>query len=105
MAYSVDRKRRSLIRIIVEGGDPASGFFPGRNSVVANRFRVSNQFVSKLWQNFCTTGEHLPPKKKSSNPSHLLKRVSFNHSPLRTSIFVFPAYSVHRTSDLQVETN
>ena len=86
MAYSVNRKGRSLIRgkaideslrgsiidsIIVEGGDPASGFFPGRYSDVADRFRVSNQFVSKLWQHFCTTGEHLPPKKKSGNPSHL----------------------------------
>ena len=86
MAYSVNRKGRSLIRgkaideslrgsiidsIILEGGDPASGFFPGRYSDVADRFRVSNQFVSKLWQNFCTTGEHLPSKKKSGNPSHL----------------------------------
>ena len=31
-------------------------------------------------------------------------KVSFNHSPLRASIFVFPVYSVHRTSDLQGET-
>ena len=86
MAYSVNSKGRTLIRgksideslrgnildsIIAEGGDPASGFFPGRYSDVADRFRVSNQFVSKLWQNFCTTGEHLPSKKKSVNPSHL----------------------------------
>ena len=85
MAYSVNSKGRTLIRgksideslrgsildsIIAEGGDPASGFF-GRYSDVADRFRVSNQFVSKLWQNFCTTGEHLPSKKKSGNPSHL----------------------------------
>ena len=69
---SIDKSLRgSLDSIIAEGGDPASAFFPGRYSDVADRFRVSNQFVSKLWQNVSTTGEHLPSKKKSGNPSHL----------------------------------
>ena len=57
--------------IIAEGGDPASGVFPGKFSDVANRFRVSTQFVSKLWQTLCATGDHLPSKKLSGNPSHL----------------------------------
>ena len=100
MAYSLNSKGRTLIggksideslrgsildSIIAEGGDPASGFFPGRYSDVADRFRVSNQFVSKLWQNFCTTGEHLPSKKKSGNPSlpyESIKEVLENYSTL-----------------------
>ena len=32
---------------------------------------MSTQFVSKLWQNLCTTGDHLPSKKLSGNLSHL----------------------------------
>ena len=55
---------------MAEGGDPASGFFPGKFSDVANRFRVSTQFDS-LWQNLCATGDHLSSKKLSGNPSHL----------------------------------
>ena len=66
MGYSVNSKGRNLIHakfidessrgsildsIIVEGGDLGSGFFPGRYSEFADRFRVLNQFVSKLWQN------------------------------------------------------
>ena len=69
MAYSVNSKGRTLIRgksieeslrgsildsIIAEGVDTISGFFPGKYSEVADRSRVSNQFVSKLRQNFCT---------------------------------------------------
>ena len=61
MAYSVNSRGRTLIRgksidesfrgsnsdsIIAEDGDPASEFFPGRYSEVADRFRVSKQFVS-----------------------------------------------------------
>lgn len=86
MAFSVNSKGRSYYQgksideslrgsvidsIMAEGGDPASGFFPGKFSDVANRFRVSTQFVSKLWQNLCATGDHLPSKKLSGNPSHL----------------------------------
>ena len=86
MAFSINSKGRSYYRgksideslrgsvidsIMAEGGDPASGFFPGKFSDVANRFRVSTQFVSKLWQNLCTTGDHFPSKKLSGNPSHL----------------------------------
>ena len=55
---------------MAEGGDPASGVFPGKFSDVASRFSVSTQFVS-LWQNLCATGDHLPSKKLSGNPSHL----------------------------------
>ena len=61
MAYSINSRGRTLIRgkskdkslrerildsIIAEGKDPASGFFPGRCSDVADRFRVAKQFVS-----------------------------------------------------------
>ena len=62
---SIDENLRGSVidSIIAEGGDPASGFFSGKFSDVADRFRVSTQFVSKLWKNLCTTGDHLPSKK------------------------------------------
>ena len=70
---SIDESLRSSVidYIIGHGGDPASGLFGGQYSQVAERFSVSAQFVSKLWRQFCTTGEHLPAKKKSGNPSRL----------------------------------
>ena len=70
---SIDETLQSSVidYIIVQGGDPASGFFGGQYSQVAERFSVSAQFVSKLWRQFCTTGEHLPAEKKSGNPSYL----------------------------------
>ena len=96
MAFSVNCKGRSYYRgksideslrgsvidsITAEGGDPASGFFPGKFSDVANRFRVSTQFVSKLWQNLCATGDHLK-QEKPSLPYKSVKDVLGNYSTL-----------------------
>ena len=76
--FSVRKKGRSFIRgksvdddvrgsiidsIIAEGGDPVSGYFPGQLKEVADRYRVTSPFVSKLWKSFCETGDHLPRKK------------------------------------------
>ena len=84
--YSVNSKGRTFIRgkslgeslraniiddMVAEGGDPASGYFAGEYKQVADRYRVTGPFVSKLWRTFCETGSHLPEKKKSGNPSHL----------------------------------
>ena len=84
--FSVSKKGRSFIRgksidddvrgsiidsIIAEGGDPVSGYFTGQFKEVADRYRVSSPFVSKLWKTFCESGDHLPRKNKSGNPSHL----------------------------------
>ena len=84
--YSVNSKGRTFIRgksigeslraniiddIVAEGGDPASRYFAGEYKQVADRYRVTGPFVSKLWRTFCETGSHLPEKKKSGNPSHL----------------------------------
>ena len=64
--------RASIIdSIIAEGGDPGSGYFGGKYKEVADRYRVTGTFVSKLWRMFYDTGEHLTGKKKSGNPSHL----------------------------------
>ena len=63
MVYSVNGKRQNLIHgtsideslrgsildsIIAEGGDPASGFFPGRYLDVADRFRVYFKVVAEF---------------------------------------------------------
>ena len=84
--YSVNSKGRTFIHgksieedlrasiidsIIAEGGDPGSGYFGGKYKEVADRYRVTGTFVSKLWRTFCDTGEHLTGKKRSGNPSHL----------------------------------
>lgn len=60
-----------MIDAIIVGGDPTSGYFGGRNSEVADRYGVSDSFVSKLWRRFCETGEHLSEKKKPAKSSHL----------------------------------
>jgi len=84
--YSVSRKGRTYWRgqsldedlrtniidvIISEGGDLASGLFPGQYKDIADRYRVSASFVAKQWKQVCNTGEHKPPKNKSGNPPHL----------------------------------
>ena len=43
---------------------------------------IGSEFILKLWQNFCTTGEHLPSKKKSGNPSHLKEFLKKNKPSL-----------------------
>ena len=83
MTYSVNRKGRSLLHgktideslrgsiidsIIVEGGDPASGFFFSfREGILM--LPIGLEFRISLFQSYgkisCTTGEHLPSKKKS----------------------------------------
>ena len=70
---SVDDSLRCLIidSIIAEGGDPGSGYFGGKFKEVAERYRVTAQFASKLWKSFCETGDHSSAKKKSGNPCHL----------------------------------
>ena len=57
--------------IIAEGGDPGSGYFGGQFKEVAQRYRVTGQFVSKLWKTFCGTGDYSSAKKTSGNPCHL----------------------------------
>ena len=84
--FSINKQGRSYIRgkgvddslrcviidsIIAEGGDPGSGYFGGKFKEVAARYRVTGQFVSKLWKTFCETGDHSSAKKKSVNPCHL----------------------------------
>ena len=61
--FSVSKNGRSFIRgksigddvrgsiidsIIAEGGDPVSGYFTGQFKEVADRYRVTGPFVSKL---------------------------------------------------------
>lgn len=64
--------RASIIdRMLLDGGDPATGFFGGRFKDIGDCFGVSAPFVSKLWKTFCLQGDHMPQKRSSGNPSHL----------------------------------
>ena len=64
--------RASIIdRMLLDGGDPATGFFGGRFKNIGDCFGVSAPFVSKLWKTFCLQGDHMPQKRSSGNPSHL----------------------------------
>ena len=84
--FSINKQGRSYIRgkgvddslrcviidsIIAEVGDPGSGYFEGEFKEVAERYRVTGQFVSKLWKTFCETGDHSSAEKKSGNLCHL----------------------------------
>ena len=70
---AIDESLRACIidTMLLEGGDPATGFFGGKFNEIGDRFRVSAQFVSKLWKKFCFSADHMPQKRSSGNPSHL----------------------------------
>lgn len=70
---SVDDSLRCVIidSILAEGGDPTSGYFGGHFKEVTDRYRVTSQFVSKLWKTFCEIGDHLSAKRNLENPYHL----------------------------------
>ena len=55
---SVDGSLRCVIidSILVEGGDLTSGYFGGYFKEVADQYRATGQFVSKLWKTVCETG-------------------------------------------------
>lgn len=64
---------RSLIvnKVILEGGDPATGVFTGRFTDVARSVNVSSAVVSNIWKKFCAEGKISPKKKSGGHPSHL----------------------------------
>ena len=47
---------RSLIvnKIIIQGGDPATGIFNRKFTVIARPLHVSSAVVSNVWKRFCT---------------------------------------------------
>ena len=49
---------RSLIvnKIILEGGDPATGIFNEKFTDFADSLHVSSAVVSNVWKRFCTEG-------------------------------------------------
>ncbi len=65
---------RSLIvnKIILEGGDPATGIFNGKFTDIARSLHVSSAVVSNVWKRFCTEGTTSPKKNNAGgHPRHL----------------------------------
>ena len=69
----ISKDLRSLIinKIILNGGDPLTGVFPGTYSGVANTLGVSSVTVSNIWKCYCQDGTISPRKNGGGNPSHL----------------------------------
>lgn len=64
---------RTLIvnKIILDGGDPATGVFAGRFTDIARPLNVSSAVVSNVWKRFCTEGSTSPKKHAGGHPRHL----------------------------------
>ena len=64
--------RDSIIDVMVEeGGDIGSGFFPGSYNAIADRFKVSDFAVRKLWKQVCCERKLEPIKHQTGNPAHI----------------------------------
>lgn len=61
---SLQNDIRSLIidAIVEEGGDIATGFFPGNLANVARKFKLKYNTVAKVWRQFIENGNHERPK-------------------------------------------
>lgn len=57
--------------IIDEGGDIASGYFPGSYKAVGERFKVSDFVVRKLWKQVCSDRRLETIKHQTGNPARL----------------------------------
>ena len=75
---SVDGSLRCVIidSILVEGGDLTSGYFEGYFKEVADQYRATGQFVSKLWKTVCETGIICPLKRKLETLVNSSQRMS-----------------------------
>ena len=69
----LDNNFRSLIidEIVEMGGDIITGYFPGDLETVASKFKITKKAVKKIWETFCSTGEHVRPKVNASGVKHL----------------------------------
>ncbi len=57
---SPNRRCNIIDEIQSKGGDKGTGIFTGSLVEVANKFKVSNASVSKLWRQYCETGNFQP---------------------------------------------
>ena len=55
-ALNIDLRRKIIQDIIEEGGDFATGFFPGSFSLIACKNRVKYDTVRKIWKDLCDNG-------------------------------------------------
>ena len=82
---------------LAAGGDPEMQCFPGKFNDIADKFKISNSTVRKLWNLFCSTNKTTPRPRGGGNPSHL------THEDLRlieVLVDTDPTVSLH---ELQVE--
>ena len=69
----LSRDLRLLIinKIINDGGNQATGIFPGKYIDIARSLGVSSAVVSNIWKRYCQDGSISPKKNTGGNPSHL----------------------------------
>ena len=68
---SIDLRMLIVNKIILDGGDPATGVFAGRFTDIAHPLDVSSAVVSNVWKRFCTEGTRSPKKHVAGHPRHL----------------------------------
>ena len=57
--------------IVREIEDVVAGYFNGSFKNVAKHFSLSLSFVSKLWKQYCETGDMTAQLECGNNPPHL----------------------------------
>ena len=57
-AIDTDLKRNIIQDIIEQGGDLATGYFPGSFMAVAQKYKVKVDTVRKIWKCFWAHGRH-----------------------------------------------
>ena len=69
----LSRDLRLLIinKIINDGGNQATGIFPGKYIDIARSLGVSSAVVSNIWKRYCQDGSISPKKNTGGNLSHL----------------------------------
>ena len=68
---SKDLRTLIINKIILDGGDPATGVFAGRFTDIARPLNVSSAVVSNVWKRFWTEGTTSPKKHAGGHPRHL----------------------------------
>lgn len=59
-SLSLDVRRLVIDKILLEGGDRVTGFFPSTFSKIATDLNITIPTVSKIWKQFCDTYDEMP---------------------------------------------
>lgn len=68
---SHDLRLLIINKIINDGGNQATGIFPGKYTDIARSLGLSSTVVSNFWKRYCQEGSISPKKNTGGNPSHL----------------------------------